>query len=203
MDWVANLPPGYVYVLYVFLGRNGTLPVLPLEVQGNILLRWRNHERAEFNYNKAIIFFREHLSEFSIIAEKLVEHKVELMSTPLKDLYRMQLKISSVSDPDNIAYLRSADGRVAKQTRVVAFLDERYGVRSSMHDVLLFTLKIHGEKIPQYAPWDGDNIWPTDEALMGLPELDVIPPQRDASPFTESLGSPPPPSPTYSPPNSP
>ena len=200
MDWVANLPPGYVYVLYVFLGRNGTLPVLPLEVQGNILLRWRNHERAEFNYNKAIIFFRKQFPEWplTIIAEKLVEHKVELMSTPLKDLYWMYKKISSVSDPDNIAYLRSADGRVAKQKRVVAFLDERYGLRSSMHEVLLYTLNVHGEEIPQYAPWDGDNIWPTDEALMGLPELDVIPPQRDASPFT-----PPPPSPTYSPPNSP
>ena len=70
MDWVANLPPGYVYVLYVFLGRNGTLPELPLEVQGNILLRWRNHERAEFNYNKAIIFFREHL-QYVILPWKL------------------------------------------------------------------------------------------------------------------------------------
>ena len=145
MDWVANLPPGYVYVLYVFLGRSGTLPVLPLEVQGNILLRWRNHERAEFNYNKAIIFFRKQFPEWplTIIAEKLVEHKVELMSTPLKDLYRMQLKISSVSDPDNIAYLLSADERVAKQKRVVAFLDERYGVPSHMHDVLVFTMKVY------------------------------------------------------------
>ena len=101
MDWVAHLPPGYVYVLYVFLGRNGTLPVLPLEVQGNILLRWRNHERAEFNYNKAIIFFRKQFPEWplTIIAEKFVEHKVELMSTPLKDLYWMYKKICSVSDP--------------------------------------------------------------------------------------------------------
>ena len=67
----------------------------------------------------------------------------------------MYLKISSVSDPHGSAWSASVDERLAKQKRVVEFLDERYGVPSSMHNMLLYCLIINGESIPQYAPWDG------------------------------------------------
>ena len=194
-----NFPPGYIYVLSVFMGRHG-LPPIPREVQGNILLRWRKHERAEFNYEKAIHFFREQLPHFPQLAARLVEHKVALMSSPLKDLYRMHLRITSVSDPHMSAWSASVDERLVKQKRVVQFLDERYGVSSSMHDVLLVSLKLHGELIPQYAPWDGLIICPSDEELMGKPEPNVYV-ERGASPFTPLPT--PPPSPTYSPPDSP